>query len=180
MAFIRKSQHEDFTVLMPILGWKPNSQSTSWCLEWSLAIVMPPLIFTHGFWFNTEVYIKYLGEVVLPKIEGVANRRPFVSQHNILRILRSSSITWASPSDCLASYQDTRWEVLTLCRDAVGIFYSIQHTRWGSHTPMQKCSRYILQPQLTGLSRTLGGEVLHLCRDAVGVFCSPSRLGHFK
>ena len=40
----------------------------------------------------------------------------------------SSSITGASPSDCLVSYQDTRW---------------------GSHTPLQRCSQCILLPQLT-------------------------------
>ena len=73
-----------------------------------------------------------------------------------------------------------------------------------SLTPMQGCSRYILQPQPTrphdsrcGESYTSAGmqpvysaapadsttwlslwRFLHLCRDAAGVFCSPSRFVH--
>ena len=92
-------------------------------------------------------------------------------------------------------------EVLLLCRDAVGVFYSpsrLGHslgkycssaemqseyttapadlaTHWGSIAPLQRCSRSILQPQPTW---PLIGEVLLLCRDAVGVYYSPSRLGH--
>ena len=91
--------------------------------------------------------------------------------------------------------------VLPICWDAVGVFYSpsqLGHllgasypfaemqfvystasanwaTRWGSLTPLQRCSQYILQPQLT---RPLVGGVLPLCWDAVGVFYSPSQLGH--
>ena len=45
-------------------------------------------------------------------------------------IPQSSSIIGISPSDCLVSYQDTRWEE--------GL------------TPQQSGSRYILQPHLTG------------------------------
>ena len=98
--------------------------------------------------------------------------------------------------------------VLPLCRDAVGVFCSLsrlgQHdTCWGSLTPLQRCSRCILQSQPIGPTRhslgesypsaemqsvysavsadwantTLVGGVLPLCRDAVGVFCSLSRLG---
>ena len=44
----------------------------------------------------------------------------------VLRILQSFSVTGASPSGCLVSYQDTRW---------------------GSLTPLQRSSRCILQPQ---------------------------------
>ena len=44
----------------------------------------------------------------------------------VLCIPQSSSIAGTSPSDCLVSYQDTRWgEVLPLCREAVGVFYSL-------------------------------------------------------
>ena len=99
--------------------------------------------------------------------------------------------------------------VLPLCRDAVGIFYSLsrlghQDTYWESLTPLQRCSRHILQPQPTGppghllresypsaemqsaystasadwATRTLIERVLPLCRDAVGIFYSLSRLGH--
>ena len=40
--------------------WKTNTQSTSWFLEWSLAMddAMALFIFTHDFRFNTESYIK--------------------------------------------------------------------------------------------------------------------------
>ena len=52
----------------------------------------------------------------------------------VLCIPQNSSITEASLSDCLMSYQDTRW---------------------GSLTPLQRCSQDILKPQSTGLSYTL-------------------------
>ena len=45
----------------------------------------------------------------------------------VLHIPQSSSITGASPSDCLMSYPRhllAAGEVLPLCRDAVGVFYS--------------------------------------------------------
>ena len=45
----------------------------------------------------------------------------------VLFIPQSSSITGASPLDCLVSYPGD--------------------TRWGSLTPLQRCSQYILQPQ---------------------------------
>ena len=99
--------------------------------------------------------------------------------------------------------------VLPLCRDAVGVFYSpnrLGHRTlvWEGLTPLQRCSRRILQPKSTGPQDTcLGGSyppaemqsaystaqidwatghsfrrVLPLCRDAVGVFYSANRLGH--
>ena len=40
--------------------------------------------------------------------------------------------------------------------------------------PLQRCSRFIQQPQPIEL--TLVGMVLFLCRDAVGIFNSPSQL----
>ena len=44
----------------------------------------------------------------------------------VLCIPQSSSTAGTSPSDCLLSYQDTRWwgGVLALCREAAGVFYS--------------------------------------------------------
>ena len=51
------------------------------------------------------------------------------SNEGVLCIPQNSSITGTSPSDCLVSYQDTR------C---------------GALTPLQKSSRCILLPQLTG------------------------------
>ena len=48
-------------------------------------------------------------------------------------------------------------------------------THWRSFTPLQSCSRCILQPQTT---RPLVGWVVLLCRDAIGVFYSPSRPCH--
>ena len=50
---------------------------------------------------------------------------------------------------------DTRWRSLTLCRDALGVFYSpsrLGHRKivGGGLFPLQRCTRCILQPQLTG------------------------------
>ena len=42
----------------------------------------------------------------------------------VLFIPQSSSNTGNSPSHCLVSYQDTHWQVLLLCREAGGVFYS--------------------------------------------------------
>ena len=124
-------------------------------------------------------------------------------------------------------------EVLPLCKDAVGVFYSpadwatghllggsypsaigvfyslnwLDHRslfRGGSYpsaemqsvyftasidlttghslgqgvTPLQRCNRCILQPQLTWPQGTRWGSVSPLCRDAIGVFSSPNRLDH--
>ena len=49
-----------------------------------------------------------------------------------------------------------------------------QDTCWGSLTPpLQRCSQWILQPQLTEPQDTHWGVLPFLCRDAVGVFCIP-------
>ena len=49
-----------------------------------------------------------------------------VGKEDVLRILQSSYITGASPSDCLGSYPEHALGVgvLLLCRNAVGVFYS--------------------------------------------------------
>ena len=48
----------------------------------------------------------------------------------LLRIPQSSSITGTSPSACLCHIQDTRGGgVLSLCREAVGVFYSLTRLR---------------------------------------------------
>ena len=91
---------------------------------------------------------------------------------------------------------------LPLCRDTVGVFYSpsrLGQPCWGSLTPLQICSQYILQPRpiwpvLLGepypssemqsvystapadLAGLVGGA-LPICRYASGVFYSPSQLG---
>ena len=107
-------------------------------------------------------------------------------------------------SRCILQPQLTRPLIagdLPLCRDAVGVSYSpswLDHslsesypsaemqsvystaatdwtTHWGSLTPVQRCSRCILQSQPTG---PLVEGVLPLRRDAVGVFYSPSWLDH--
>ena len=98
---------------------------------------------------------------------------------------------------------------LSLCGDAVGVFCSPSwrgyRTLVGrSLIPLQRCSRCILQSQLTEPQDTLWeepypfvemqsvysavaadgatghslGGALSLCRDAVGVFCNPSWRGH--
>ena len=91
-------------------------------------------------------------------------------------ISQRSSISWASPSDFPVLYKGhSLVEVLTLCRDAVDVFYS--PNRMGHKTlvgeslfSLQRCSRCILQPKLTGPQDTLSGEyflptglLLHSC-----------------
>ena len=95
--------------------------------------------------------------------------------------------------------------VLSLCRDAVGVFLSpnqLGNTRYGTLIPLQRCSRSILKSQPTGSHSlwdsypsvemqsvyssvptnwvTLAIGDLSLCRDAVGVFLSPNQLGHTR
>ena len=64
----------------------------------------------------------------------------------VLRIPQSSSITGTSPSDCLALYAG--------------------HLLWG-FTPLQRCSRCILQPQPTGLGKSAYYEYTLLCYFSV-------------
>ena len=54
----------------------------------------------------------------------------------VLRIPQSSSTAGISPSDCLVSYQDTRWG--------------------GGLTSLQRGSQCILQPQMTGQTMCTG------------------------
>ena len=94
-------------------------------------------------------------------------------KEEILQFLQSFSITNVSPSDCLVSYPgDSLWVgsypsevmqsvyfaasvnwahvggILPLWRDAVGGFYNPSWLRpcWESPTPLQRCSRCVLQP----------------------------------
>ena len=124
---------------------------------------------------------------------------------------RLQSVYSTAPADWTTDHS-LEGGVLLLCRDAVGVFYSpswLDHRSlvggW-SFTPLQRCSRCILQPQLTGPQITrwrvefyssaemqsvysttpiewatdhlLEGGVLLLCRDAVCVFYNPYRMGH--
>ena len=59
--------------------------------------------------------------------------------------------------------------VLPLCRDAVSVFCNpsrlgYRSTRWGSLTPLQRCSQCILQPKPTGLPEHSLGESYPLQR----------------
>ena len=87
-----------------------------------------------------------------------------MAKKGVLYISQSSSFTVDSPSDCFVPYQGhslgeshptgemqsvyskspANWAEIVYC--------PIQDTHWGSFTSMQRCSRCILQPQLTGLS----------------------------
>ena len=125
----------------------------------------------------------------------------------VLHILHSSSITRASPSDCLASYQGHLLGGSYSSAEMQSVYSTVPAdwvTRWESLTPLQRCSQFILQSQPTGLlvgrvlqldrdavsvfysqcipqSQSTGllvGKVLHLYRDAVSLFYSPSRLGY--
>ena len=62
----------------------------------------------------------------------------------VLCIPQNSSITGASQSDCLMSYQDIRW--------------------WVGLSPQQRCSRCILRPQLNGMSVIC--DWIYVCRGA--------------
>ena len=79
--------------------------------------------------------------------------------------------------------QDTHWgSVLPLCKDAVGIFYSLSWLGyrtliWECLTSLQRCSWCILQSSWLCHRTLIGGSVLPLCKDAVGVFYSPCCLG---
>ena len=99
--------------------------------------------------------------------------------------------------------------VIILCRDAVGVLYcpswvGYHEIHWRSLNPLQRCSRWIILPQLTGIpwnsleesqpseetqsvySTALAdwdaikfiGGFLSIYRDAVGVFYCPSWLGY--
>ena len=57
----------------------------------------------------------------------------------VLGIPQILTITVASSSDCFVSYQDARWNgVLSLCRDAVGIFYSPSRQGWDLTDKMKR------------------------------------------
>ena len=71
--------------------------------------------------------------------------------------------------------------VLSLCRDAVDVFYCLrwpgyQDSHWRHLIPLQRCS--LMRSTVHCATRTRVGGVLSLCRDAVGVFYSSSRRGH--
>ena len=73
----------------------------------------------------------------------------------------------------------THWWSLTLALAEKQSVYSTAPadwaTHWGTLTPLQRCRRYILQPQPSG---SLTGVLLPRCREVVGVFDSQRRLGH--
>ena len=68
-----------------------------------------------------------------------------IGNEDVLHIPQSSSITEASPSDCLVSSQDTRL---------------------GSLTPLQRCSQCILHPQPTGPKN----NVCKIITEGLGMF----------
>ena len=77
----------------------------------------------------------------------------------VLRIPQSSSIIRISPSDCLVSYVGHSLRLFSLCRNAVGTFYS--HNRQGNNllilftNPSARAgydTRSIFKRSLTGLN----------------------------
>ena len=73
----------------------------------------------------------------------------------VLCIPQGSSITGTSPSDCLESYiQNTRWGILPLSREAVGVFCS--PSRMGQRTLIFREEGFLL-----------------LCSKSVGIFYGP-------
>ena len=75
----------------------------------------------------------------------------------VLHIPQSSCITGASPSDCLVSYPGHSLEewVLTLYKDAVGVFYSCSWLGYLLQSPVQK-------------------EIATLIKNVSGIFLWPS------
>ena len=123
--------------------WKPNTQSTSLCLEWSQAMVtlclhLSPLMASDS---TQGTNIKHLEEVVLPWIERVAAGRLYIWQHDSVPCYTSRR-TWYWLSEnfsdhitpniwlCNSSDCNSPW---LLCmghswtRDQQN---SIQHQRW--------------------------------------------------
>ena len=75
----------------------------------------------------------------------------------ILRIPQSSSITGVSPSDCLVPYpRHSLGGVFTLCRDAIGVFYSPNRLAWLILTARQ--TRIIFCQEV----RELHSEYVHI------------------
>ena len=68
----------------------------------------------------------------------------------VLRIPQSSSITGTSSSDCLVSYPGHLFGESYPSAELQSV-YSAVPADWWSLTPLQRCSRYILQHQPTGL-----------------------------
>ena len=91
----------------------------------------------------------------------------------VLCIPQSSRITGTSPSDCLVSYQDTRWGSLTplqRCSQCILRLQLMDHRTLVGGV-VKRRSRFILQPQLTGpwgsnsLLPNSYGIVLHIFSD---------------
>ena len=70
----------------------------------------------------------------------------------VLRIHQSSSIIEASPSDCFVSYPRNSLEVSYPSEEKRSVYSTAPAdwaTRWGNLTPLQRCSRCILQAKPT-------------------------------
>ena len=71
---------------------------------------------------------------------------------------------------------------ITLCRDAVGVFYSSSRLGYriliGGVLPFCRNAVGVFYSPSCLSNRKLGGRGLHRCSDAVVVFYSPSRLDH--
>ena len=100
------------------------------------------------------------------------------------RIPQSSSITGSSSSDCLVSYPGHSFRESYLSAEVQLVYssgsaeWATQTHVWGGLTPLQICSRCILQPKPTGPPGYSLRWGLPPCRPAVDVFYSLSRLDY--
>ena len=151
----------------------------------SLGWVLPLCRFSVGKFNSSSRLGKSLSRATIPgQSEPGSN-----GNEGVLRIPQSPSITGTSGSDCLVSYpkHSLGW-VLPLCRGAVSIFYSPSRlgkalsratipgqSEPGSNgiswklvgegfTPLQRCSRWIRQSQLT---RQEGGRWIVWIEDSM-------------
>ena len=63
--------------------WKLNTQFTSWCLGWSLTMVMLCYSSSHLASYSTwKAYMNCLKEVMLPRIKRLAAGRPYIWQQD--------------------------------------------------------------------------------------------------
>ena len=105
-------------------------QKQSYFKQFSLEKVQTVLFQTVQFSINTQITsIWSIDKTLLGATTSGQSGPGCDGNEGVLCIPQSSSMTGTLPSDCLVSYQDTRWRILT---------------------PLQRSSRCILQPQPTG------------------------------
>ena len=95
----------------------------------------------------------YLSGPTIPGHSGPGR----IGNEEVLRIPQSSSITGTSPSDCLVWYRGHSWEgVLSLCREAIGVFYSPSQLGDGRSENLTTYCSDTVMPYITKTQQTDG------------------------